>query len=63
MTLEEAAKKFDVDINTLGRRADGRIEWYCEHGVGHTIWFPEGNSGIHGCCGCCSKITISLDTN
>lgn len=37
------------------RRMDGRIEWICEHGVGHTIWFPKGSNSIHGCDGCCSK--------
>ena len=31
-------------------RPDGRIEYVCEHGVGH------GN--IHGCDGCCSKNPI-----
>lgn len=39
-------------------REDGRIEWVCNHGVGH----PWGTSkdkweswmGIHGCDGCCS---------
>ena len=31
-------------------RADGRMEWICEHGVGH------GNH-VHGCChkGCCGR--------
>ena len=31
-------------------RADGRMEWTCEHGVGH------GNH-VHGCCeaGCCGR--------
>jgi hypothetical protein len=29
-------------------REDGRIEYLCEHGVGH------GNH-IHGCDGCCSR--------
>jgi len=39
-------------------RADGRIEWQCEHGVGHTIWFPLDSDGTHGCChmGCCYDI-------
>jgi hypothetical protein len=33
-----------------GKRADGRQEWLCPHGVGH------GNH-VHGCCqnGCCSR--------
>ena len=29
-------------------RANGRMEWLCEHGIGH------GNH-IHGCDGCCSR--------
>jgi len=29
-------------------RADGRMEWICEHGVGH------GNH-VHGCDGCCGR--------
>lgn len=29
-------------------RADGRMEWLCECGIGH------GNH-VHGCCGCCSR--------
>ena len=39
------------------KRLDGRIEWVCEHGVGHTIWAPKsmGESRyMHGCDGCCS---------
>ena len=38
-------------------RMDRRIEWICEHGVGHTIWYPKGNDAVHGCCGeaCCSQ--------
>ena len=34
-------------------RSDGRIEWLCEHGVGH------GNH-IHGCDGCCSREDFPL---
>lgn len=30
------------------KRADGRIEYVCEHGVGH-------GEHIHGCDGCCSR--------
>jgi len=36
-------------------RTDGRIEWICEHGVGHTIYSPNNND-VHGCDGCCSKL-------
>ncbi len=55
MTKEEIAKKYNVDINHLNKRIDGRIEWICEHGVGHTIYSPNGNY-IHGCDGCCKKL-------
>ena len=36
-------------------RADGRMEFQCEHGVGH------GN-GVHGCCheGCCGRDDFPL---
>lgn len=34
------------------KRGDERIEWQCEHGVGHTIV----GEGMHGCDGCCSKL-------
>lgn len=41
-------------------RADGSIEWQCEHGVGHPVWAPDMEDdtwGIHGCCGhgCCKN--------
>lgn len=38
-------------------RADGRLEWICEHGVGHTIYSNEAFY-IHGCDGCCKNIRI-----
>jgi hypothetical protein len=45
----------------LVNRADGRVEWSCEHGVGHTVYVPEPYHKIkaywvHGCCGCCSQL-------
>lgn len=43
-------------------RADGRVEWICNHGVGHTIWAGRkmGKSGYtHGCDGCCSKLDLT----
>lgn len=34
-------------------RLGGRIEFICEHGVGHyPQWYKDGD-GIHGCDGCC----------
>ena len=42
----------------LGLRLDGRIEWICEHGTGHTIWvepkYAKQNAWwVHGCDHCC----------
>ena len=43
-------------------RGDGRVEWMCSHGVGHTVGVIPGKFnieswgkswGIHGCDGCC----------
>lgn len=56
MNIFEASKKFNRPIKEFHRRLDGRIEWICEHGCGHTIWYPKGNSGTHCCCGCCSRL-------
>lgn len=47
----------------FGRRSDGRLEWFCEHGIGHTISVPEEYKDesawwIHGCDGCCNKLKI-----
>jgi len=39
-------------------RRDGRMEWICEHGVGHTYSAPERlikYGYIHSCDGCCHK--------
>ena len=53
--LTRLAKKFSVEENELLYRLDGRVEWVCEHGVGHTIWHPRGSDSVHGCDGCCRK--------
>lgn len=37
-------------------RLDGRIEWICDHGIGHPVWFADKADkawGIHRCDGCC----------
>ena len=41
-------------------REDGRVEWVCEHGIGHTISVPKKYKDdwawwSHGCDGCCDK--------
>lgn len=43
----------------LVHRGDGRVEWVCPHGCGHTIEVPEHRVDqaaywVHGCDGCCS---------
>ena len=46
-------------------RADQRLEWVCEHGIGHTVFSPE-DYWTHGCDGCCKKLvkfTIKFYTN
>lgn len=53
--IKEVAREYNVDVNELQWRYDRRIEWVCEHGVGHTIWSPEGDF-VHGCDGCCQQI-------
>lgn len=50
------AEKFRRSEEEFLIRADGRIEWTCTHGVGHTVWYPKGSSGTHGCDGCCGKL-------
>ncbi len=47
----------EMDTKNLIYRADGRIEYSCEHGVGHTIYSPTGDY-VHGCDGCCREYNI-----
>ena len=52
LVQEKFEEIFDVqyiwpDRWELHIRIDGRIEYDCEHGVGH--------GGVHGCDGCCRK--------
>jgi len=41
-------------------RGDGRLEWICIHGVGHTVRVPLEHTNdsawwSHGCDGCCNS--------
>ena len=54
--IKELAKKYNKSEEDFLLRGDGRIEWICEHGIGHTVWFPKGSDGVHGCDSCCSKL-------
>lgn len=59
---------FNIDKREFFVRSDGRLEWTCEHGVGHTVGIPEKTeNGVdidpehyawwsHGCEGCCSTL-------
>jgi hypothetical protein len=57
------AKKYGRPIDEFHFRADGRLEWVCEHGVGHTVWFPKGSDAVHGCDGCCGKLKEEINEN
>ena len=39
---------------------DGRLEYFCKHGVGHTIYAPFNSSVdfIPGCDGCCEDLDV-----
>lgn len=53
MTLiDDLCKKYKIKKKDIIVRSDGRIEWLCEHGVGHPIYAPNDNY-IHGCNGNC----------
>jgi len=53
--LKELAKKFKVKEEELLVRADGRVEWQCSHGIGHTIYAPPFSDFVHCCDRCCDK--------
>jgi len=62
-TIKEIAKEMNKPESEFLVRMDGRIEWVCEHGVGHTVYAPPelGDWGwVHGCDGCCG-IDVPVD--
>ena len=42
---------------TFNWRLDGRLEWICKHGIGHTV-YAKKDEYVHGCDGCCEKVNI-----
>jgi hypothetical protein len=61
MTLEQISEKTRLPIEQFICREDGRVEWICKHGVGHTVYNPndwEKYKYTHGCDGCCSSIKL-----
>ena len=65
--IDQLSMAQDIKIIPLKKdiqmRGDGRLEWVCKHGIGHTIAVPTNWPGppkgkpdyryIHGCDGCC----------
>lgn len=49
------AYKYNKKPEEFNIRADGRIEWVCKHGVGHTVFSANGDY-THGCDGCCEEL-------
>lgn len=57
--IEKIKKHFPN--SSIVYRSDGRVEWVCEHGVGHTISVPRRYENqeswwAHGCDGCCKLL-------
>jgi hypothetical protein len=40
-TIKDIAKKAGKPESECITRGDGRVEWVCKHGVGHTIYNPN----------------------
>ena len=47
-----------VKRNRLRWRMDGRLEWTCKDGIGHTVFAPDDSDYVHGCSGGCKCIKI-----
>ena len=64
MTIKELSRKLNIPEDRFITRSDGRIEWVCEHKIGHTVFAPKikQHDGtyfedyVHGCDGCCSLL-------
>lgn len=59
-TMERLLRFLDKPSYLLNKRSDGRYEWLCKHGIGHTVSVPKEHAKDkswweHGCDGCCSK--------
>jgi hypothetical protein len=52
---EFLSNNLECTIDDVEFRFDGRLEWFCECGIGHTVYSPDKNF-VHGCCGHCRKI-------
>lgn len=60
MNIKQISENFSRPESEFGYRADGRIEWCCKHGVGHTVWFPKESNVLHGCDGCCKELVRNM---
>lgn len=45
----------EFKMKNIIKRADGRLEWTCEHGINHTI-YSDNDKYDHTCDVCCRKI-------
>ncbi len=64
--IDNLCKKYNITNDDIIVRTDGRIEWRCEHGVGHPIHVPKHYQDwgwVHGCDGCCSNLKIERNEN
>ena len=62
-TAESIVKRFllanpSITEEELQWRVDGRLEWVCEDGIGHTVYAPDWSDYVHGCSGNCRDIHI-----
>ena len=62
-SIEMISKLYNKPAIEFRRRVDGRIEWVCEHGVGHTVWWPKHLDGVHGCDGCCKELKEMINND
>ena len=48
----------DIEDKDLNWRLDGKLEWVCKHGAGHTVYSPDNKTLVHVCDGCCKHIIL-----
>lgn len=58
-TLKDMSEKYNKPLEEFQYREDGRIEWVCEHCIGHTVYSPH-DYYVHGCDGCCGELVEGL---
>lgn len=56
VSIREMAKRYKRPVEEFARRSDGAIMWYCLHGVGHVVYYPDDLVSCDHCDGCCDEI-------